>query len=783
MADSAKTVAVLGGGIAGLSTAHHLTNRGYRVTVFEARGDTASDLGGKARSYRVDREGMKVPPGDADGQMFGEHGFRFFPGFYSHVTETMSEIKLPEAGTVASRLRPLEETAFYVRKPGQPRGDRGGGKNLERYARVDAFLFKFGSLLFLAWLGWGGLLFYGAAAIWWWGIWIAAPFAWLLVRTILVGLTASGTTELSLPLPVGRRAGRKDSRLQSWLLRIHPWARFVGVIAVFASLAFVDRPLRLLPLVLVIAAIVCWYPALATMNYLWGVVGRIPIAVRPGVLESVVAFLRVTVVVTSSQRRLYSQWEQNSWWSFIEAYRYSRYFRLAFATGLTRAFVATRAEEMSARTGATILTQLLFDASPTLRSRQNDADRVLSAPTQEAWINPWVDQLTRNGVRFNEFLKPDGEISWHSSVEVTSLRADEAGGCIADFEFVDRSGGEGNPPRVECAPQRFDHYVLAVSGTAAQRILANSPTVIHADRKATSRPSDPLGSMEQGKDRSVPYLAGIFNLKFGWMTGIVYHLEDEVVLPRGHLLCLESEWALTALEQGRTWDAGVDRWRAVVSVNVSDWFSPSNDALPACFETIETVAKETWHQLRTHVPALEHIHDTPPFVPDTAIEDPDPVAQVTDLPILLGPTTSTAALENLPLVNDEKLLVNVAGSWDDRPTAKTVFRNLVIAGDYVRTWTDFASMESADEAARRAVNVILERDERGGELCSVRQLPLPPEFRFPVRLLRWVDGIATWARLPHPLMLLATPIGWGAGIEVSLRRLVIRARGIKEASG
>ena len=33
------------------------------------------------------------------------------------------------------------------------------------------------------------------------------------------------------------------------------------------------------------------------------------------------------------------------------------------------------------------------------------------------------------------------------------------------------------------------------------------------------------------------------------MTGIVYHLEEEVELPKGHLLCLESEWALTAVEQ------------------------------------------------------------------------------------------------------------------------------------------------------------------------------------------------------------------------------------------
>ena len=42
----AHTVAVLGGGVGGLSAAHELAERGFEVTVYEAR-DVA---GGKARS-------------------------------------------------------------------------------------------------------------------------------------------------------------------------------------------------------------------------------------------------------------------------------------------------------------------------------------------------------------------------------------------------------------------------------------------------------------------------------------------------------------------------------------------------------------------------------------------------------------------------------------------------------------------------------------------------------------------------------------------------------------
>ena len=49
---------------------------------------------------------------------------------------------------------------------------------------------------------------------------------------------------------------------------------------------------------------------------------------------------------------------------------------------------------MSARTGGLILVQLLLDLS-----RAGDrADRVLDAPTSDAWIGPWIAHLKRRGV-------------------------------------------------------------------------------------------------------------------------------------------------------------------------------------------------------------------------------------------------------------------------------------------------------------------------------------------------------------------------------------------------
>lgn len=108
-----KRVAIFGGGVAGLTVAHELACRdGFDVTLYEPR----SELGGKARSQYADG----LP---------GEHGFRFFPGWYLHVADIMRRIPLnasatdkqlarsgyAEAQSVVSRLREVRNTLTFSR--------------------------------------------------------------------------------------------------------------------------------------------------------------------------------------------------------------------------------------------------------------------------------------------------------------------------------------------------------------------------------------------------------------------------------------------------------------------------------------------------------------------------------------------------------------------------------------------------------------------------------------------------------------------------------------------
>ena len=126
-------VAILGGGVAGLTAAHELAERGFEVVVLEAR-----DIpGGKARS-------LPVPGSGTDGRadLPAEHGFRFFPGFYQHVPDTMRRIP-HGSGTVLDNLTHATRILFA----------QAGGKNelvtaahlpqsLEDLALVSRFLFE-----------------------------------------------------------------------------------------------------------------------------------------------------------------------------------------------------------------------------------------------------------------------------------------------------------------------------------------------------------------------------------------------------------------------------------------------------------------------------------------------------------------------------------------------------------------------------------------------------------------------------------------------------------------
>src|SRR5262249_39771751 len=157
------------------------------------------------------------------------------------------------------------------------------------------------------------------------------------------------------------------------------------------------------------------------------------------------------------------------------------------------------------------------------------------------------------------------------------------------------------------------------------------------------------------------------------------------------------------------------RLGGILSIDISDWKSPGVlYGKPAIQCSAEEIKNEVWAQLKSalNVDGAKQLDDANilSWFLDTDIEFPNP-SEVANL---------------------EPLLINTAGSLAYRPNASTEISNLFLASDYVRTYTDIACMEGANEAARRAVNAILERE--GSTARRAQLWPLEePEFFAPMR--------------------------------------------------
>lgn len=389
---------------------------------------------------------------------------------------------------------------------------------------------------------------------------------------------------------------------------------------------------------------------------------------------------RLFYLLTTCDERRFGELEHQSWWDFVAAPQMSLAYRRYLATGLTRSLVAMRAEEGSARTVGTILLQLLFD----LFTPGDTLDRLLDGPTNEVWIDPWVAYLSGEGVVF------------HGDARLTGFHLS---GAALDSVTVELAGTP--------TPVVADHYVCAIPVEAIVPLITPAMTAVD------------------------PRLGELHLLNVEWMNGIQFYFRDDVPLVHGHTIYIDSPWALTSVSQAQFWEPRLSGYgdgsvRGVLSVDISDWASPGVIyGQPAMhLANAQQIKDEVWEQLKL------------------ALND-DTVADLLDQNLVTwfldpgiqfpNPTTVT---------NLEPLLVNTVGSWDHRPEATTAIEKLHLAADYVRTDTDLATMEAANEAARRAVNGILAASGSSASPCPIWPLEEPLIFE-PLKALdrwRWNHG-------------------------------------------
>ncbi|WP_432093632.1 hydroxysqualene dehydroxylase [Streptomyces sp. bgisy100] len=379
---------------------------------------------------------------------------------------------------------------------------------------------------------------------------------------------------------------------------------------------------------------------------------------------------RVLVFFTSCDKRRLDDWERTSWWSFLRAARMSADYQQLLAIGITRNIVATKAEVASTRTVANCFEAFFFNMLG--RASDGEPDRVLNAPTNEAWIDPWVAHLRSLGVRFE--------------VGATVLDLPYADGRVTGAVVRDADGTR----RTVTA----DHYVCAMPVEHARTVWGRA-----------LRAADPqLGRADR--------------LETDWMTGIQFYLTEPTPVIHGHINHLDSPWSLTSVGQAQFWkgrnfpaDYGDGQVRDCLSVDISEWSRPGvlyGRTAKQC--TREEVAREVWAQLKA---ALNDTGRT--VLRDSALHS-----------WFLDPAVDGIGTPEPR--NDDQLLIHPTGTWFNRPTARTAVPNLFLAGDYVAVDIDLATMEGANAAARQAVNALLDASGSTAPRCAVTPLYRAPEF-------------------------------------------------------
>jgi uncharacterized protein with NAD-binding domain and iron-sulfur cluster len=434
--------------------------------------------------------------------------------------------------------------------------------------------------------------------------------------------------------------------------------------------------------------------------------------IPPG--ELVLLLVQLSRLLASCDERRFAELEQLSWWEYVGADKRSKEFKKFLADGLTRTLVAARAEQMSARTGGLILCQLLFD----IVGAGGSVDRVLDAPTSEVWIGPWIARLKSLGVNLRPGCKVTGIDC--DGVNITGVTVQ----CDGRAEQV-----------------VADYYVAALPKEQLEPLVADSPALQAAE----------------------PRLAQLDQLIVRWMNGAMFYLDRDVALQRGHAIFIDSEWALTAISQAQFWPAvdleerGNGQVDGILSVDISEWETASKRTGKMAIEcTKEEVREEVWRQL------VEHIDDG-------SLQDANVVHWFLDSAVQL-PNPETKEPMNL-----EPLLVNTKGSWANRPEAVTKIPNFFLAADFVRTNTDLATMEAANEAARCAVNGILEATDSKSSRCQIWPLREPPVLAPVLAPLRALDRLAWRIERPVKSLVRLTPARALEPAASFARRLLVAA--------
>lgn len=451
--------------------------------------------------------------------------------------------------------------------------------------------------------------------------------------------------------------------------------------------------------------------------------------------------MRIRRYLTTCPARRAAEYEEISWWQYLTGWnpltRTSLYvYSPQFAEGVKfsgRVLAAFDAQWGDARTNGDTFIQLELQSW----TGQQTFDGILEGGETDSWFDPWRRYLTSRGVEF-------------------------VSAKLEGFDLVEGKLRARVVPAGQQSPILDDdaeYYVSATDVVNAEKVTSRLPRIgvpANLSGYTTIVPPCPISKIESAQTwgqqvtvRDPLKQPGLYDWdRLQTLSGIQYFFTNKFDLVDGYMYFTDAVWALSSINPQQFWThrptLEKDGFIGLMSVDIGNWKVPSKTpellGRSAWECTREEIAQEVWRQVTTSL-----LRKTPDLLL------PQPVWYNLDQNIVFGDSPPGTPRENrtpyqIPIVGDWKN--RPAGNpWDPTPTLPNLngcypdlesglwqarhggylihWDKLVFAGTYMRTFTRMTTMESANESARNAVNAILDHvvAERYREEILERVMP------------------------------------------------------------
>jgi len=441
---------------------------------------------------------------------------------------------------------------------------------------------------------------------------------------------------------------------------------------------------------------------------------------------------RILQFLTSCTLRRQQEYEEVSWWDFlmgksradrVPACRYTQAFA-EDAKDSGRVLAAFDAIWGDARTCGDTFIQLLLNNVSDLPK----TDGTLCGPTTEAWLAPWRRYLETLGVQFEQ-------------AELLGFEKAASGGLIVRERRFDHHTNEWEARERRLGPKDKgypQYFIVALDAPAAAKVtdalepigaLANLRNFVHI---VPGNPDDPSLELRTELERD-PYTTPGERPwdRFQTLSGVQYFFTADFCLSEGYMYYEDTDWSLSSVNSQHLWRRrpryNTDGYISLMSVDIGSFLVPSRQLERSAWNSSRSeIARETWRQIQASLVGFA------PLTGDRRYDLPQPTYYHLD--------------ENLRFAkgriirNDTPYLIPVRGDWQFRPAADPwdptprvtdtppVHKQsthddvwqaahggylvhwdcLVFAGVYMKTFTRMTTMEAANESARHAVNAVLD---------------------------------------------------------------------------